>query len=69
MPDPRQTAMMIRCGGRAAAAALVMSLLAGCGGNGGPTAGTRTAITISGSGDTSGDTGGDTRRRQRGAGR
>ena len=60
MPDPRQTAMMIRCGGRAAAAALVMSLLAGCGGNGGPTAGTRTAITISGSGDTSGDTGGDT---------
>ena len=53
MPDPRQTAMMIRCGGRAAAAALVMSLLAGCGGNGGPTAGTRTAITISGSGDTS----------------
>ena len=60
MPDPRQTAMMIRCGGRAAAAALVMSLLAGCGGNGGPTAGTRTAITISGGGDTSGDTGGDT---------
>ena len=60
MPDPRQTAMMIRCGGRAAAAALVMSLLAGCGGNGGPTAGTRTAITISGSGDTSGNTGGDT---------
>ena len=56
MPDPRQTAMMISCGGRAAAAALVMSLLAGCGGNGGPTAGTRTAITISGSGDTSGDT-------------
>ena len=53
MPDPRQTAMMISCGGRAAAAALVMSLLAGCGGNGGPTAGTRTAITISGSGDTS----------------
>ena len=60
MPDPRQTAMMISCGGRAAAAALVMSLLAGCGGNGGPTAGTRTAITISGGGDTSGDTGGDT---------
>ena len=56
MPDPRQTAMMISCGGRAAAAALVMSLLAGCGGNGGPTAGTRTAITISGSGDTGGDT-------------
>ena len=57
MPDPRRTAMMIRCAGRAAATALVMSFLAGCGGNGAPNVERGTAITLSGGGDTNADTG------------